>query len=349
MARLMNNAETQNNRFLKHAYKLADSVWGAVALDAMSPYFAANFNPIENSQTAQNYLEKLGYDPQIFKEFAEHPVHVLSRDMQGFFSAVGVFKSSFILKKFMTGSHNAASLSNGFMRAGTYKNHQFLLMPDLDGFEYTQLLSRLSGIPSKFLGDMQEDKSPLLALIMAHEIGHYGHYLPINADHESILQAEIEADRFALQLLSRIETDENCQKAINRLMHARASGAIIFALQAMQKPDIAHEQIAHATALALGNDAGDINAQEIFDANWAIVKLLENYNRSKAMHAPLFIKTYQSADEILQNHEKLNPLQRLVLERYKQSIEFFCPVKAALALRPDQASSIMLLDNQGPH
>lgn len=340
----MEQGKSLKMRFYEQAYASARSVWGAVLLDAASPVLAELYNPITHSKSAQDYLEELGYDPDIFDKFASHSVRILTRDYEGFFSAVGLFKNSFLLKKNLDGAGNAMSLSNSYLRASDYNDHQFIIMPEPEGLEYSTVISNLSGLPPKFLDGVYGDTRSMIALILAHEIGHHSHTWDNLADGAPKMKAEYGSDRHALDVLQEIESPVNYAVTKRDLIKARGSGAILYALANFWSEDLSKKSLEHATALFLSHDY-DGRHDEVFEAHWRMVKRLHYYNLTADRNIPLFINTYLSAQDILESEHDLSEIEGQILDAYIESIEYFCPKKAAMARMGDPASRIMLIEN----
>lgn len=340
----MEQGKTLKMRFYERAYASARSVWGAMLLDTASPFLAELYNPITHSRSAQDYLSDLGYDPDVFDKFADHSVRILTRDYEGFFSAVGLFKNSFILKKNLDGAGNAMSLSNSYLRASNYSDHQFLIMPEAEGLEYSTVISNLSGLPPKFLDGVYGDKRSMIALILAHEIGHYSHTWEQLPDGSPKMKAEHGSDKHALSVLQEIETPVNFEATKHDLIKARGSGAILYALANFWSEDLSKRHLEHATALFLSHDYEERH-DEVFQAHWRMVKRLHYYNLSADRNVPLFINTYLSAQNILDAEHDLSEIEEQILDTFIESIEYFCPKKAAIARIGDPASRIMLIEN----
>ena len=149
--------------------------------------------------TAEEYLEKRGYDPKIAAALSDHEIRIRSRDAAGLTHAALDFPTIFAISAklpLLTDPYNAYAykgISFGGMSTYDVFNQCQVLMPGEDN-KAGAFMSRVTGIPEEMIENFPVSDEELFMTIAFHEFRH------CHTDNDRITpMTEGDADDFALK------------------------------------------------------------------------------------------------------------------------------------------------------
>lgn len=324
--------------FYDRVYDAAGSHYGRKALTLMSPVFARACPPEKVTQSPEEVLRELGYQPEAFQEITQKKVRVFKRDLSSMLSLCSMLSDKGLIERAFSKHMDAVA----FFPNNEDASVRYLLL-NYDR-EYDDLMGNLSSIPEKFLTGIKGDPNLAQALTLGHEMAHFELPSTNEALPAQMVSIESSCDFWPAYFFRKAAEPTIFQDTYNDLMHARAVGPILVYMK--DKLDKDKSVFGHATALCLAHPElfDDPNMGDtIIEAYSEACEILQDYIDWESFEPRIF-QCYKAAKQALEQEDFDNIWAHRALEMFANGMDYLAPELVEQIMTPPKQRNALVLD-----
>lgn len=325
--------------FYTKVFHAAGTNAGQKALKLMSPVFARVCPPEKVTQSPEEVLQELGYNPDILKDITSKQVRVFKRDLPSMLSICSMLEDKSLIQRAFSKHMDAVaffpSTKNSPVRHLLLNNRR----------NYKEMMANLSKLPVQYITGLKGNDNLAQVMTLGHEMAHFEQDATDDEKPEQMVTIEAKCDFWPAHTLREFADPQEFEDAYNDLMHARAVDPILNYLQ--DKTDKPKSIFGHATALAL-DYAELINDPEnmgriIIEANYEACNILMDYIDWESFEERE-IQCYRAAKLALEQEEFHNIWAQRVIEMFVNGMDYLAPDLVEQIMSPPKQRNALVLD-----